>query len=1269
MAEADGDGDSRARRTPLVVTFVVMALIGAMYYGYYRTQVAYFTGRNLRLLAMLTAQIDGQLQTLLGIKEQTKGQPAPTIPSLDDVLRPVLARRVQETFDIFLVAESNGVVLKTLQPPANSSSLLYRSDDDEDQNAAKPATTRSPVVLTTLKALEAKKGWREYGPLDPGRLAASTSCTSVAFNGDDYLLFSQPFYVDAKVSLDGKPHQWILCGLVSASRFRYDVSALSATVVLIGMALALLAICCWPFLRIALIGPSQALTIGDVVLIVLCTIVGAGVLTLAAYDVFAYRTISASADSELQKFAETTNDDFGNDVSRAMTALTRLQELTAGQPPGSSSFNAAWANDPVAGCYPYLDTLYRIDAKGMQVVKFANGAPTPLVSVDTRRYFQDALANRTWTVNGQEYVLEWVRSKTTGEPRAVLAKQTGDPALPVIALSTELIDVTHAIRPPGVDLAFIDEDGSVVYHSDMQRIGYENFFAETDRNRELRSAVIARRAGFVGAKYWGEDTSMYVQPLKGSPWTLVAFRAKRLTRVLNVEGALLTLLMVSLTSTPYLLVYILVLILTPGYRAPRLWPDAKRGDEYFRLVLVLLALLVLFWVNNFVLTPWSAFFGAVFLPLIAILSTYLALHRKGAPWRFAVGTSVWLIAIAIYLGVCLIPVADVDSGLVFSSYPRPTKAALVVLTLLVAGVTMLLLSGWSGGTRIGARLDRLRARAGYGVWYRLCGVLLLTIGVVMPVTSFFTISRHVESELLRKYCQLRAAADLEHRIERLASMSAATTILPEVVRDISTPQLQSPERFIEAWALQPPPAGAAPVKMSGPECAASNDKDWTVPRSAANWLPAFYEDSVAIRPLFAAGAADDLWFWCLKDRFVKLVRRIRLDPAVAAKVWGKVPAEQSIVILSGVPQGVANWTDHLLMFLIALPLLLVFWYATDFIARRVLLIDVEAPRWLANLPLSPTLGDHIFLVRRDRDASAVTGPQFLDVSFEELEKANGWDAALQWLDSSTAGHNVRIPDFEYGINDAVINEKKLQWLERLLALPDRTVIIVSSVSAAYVTTTPMPAEAVAQWRAVLGRFVIVTADELELRASERETSNGWLEHETEYNSFLTLLRRELDHEASRRQLLDELGERAEAYFAGLWASCRDEEKLLLYHIARNGLANARNRRVLRRVLARGLVRRDPNVELFSETFRLYVLNAAKREDLAARARAERSASTWDTLRIPFFVVIVAFLLLLFATQKDLMTTTTALVTALTTGLPMLMKLLGMFTERRLDAGK
>src|SRR5436305_9459731 len=112
-------------------------------------------------------------------------------------------------------------------------------------------------------------------------------------------------------------------------------------------------------------------------------------------------------------------------------------------------------------------------------------------------------------------------------------------------------------------MAIIDENGEVIYHSDTQRIGYENFFAEADRNRELRAAVVARRAGPVDASYWGDDQSMYVLPLTGSSWSLVTFRAKRLTRVLNVEATLLTLAMLLISSTPYLVLYVIVLLLKP----------------------------------------------------------------------------------------------------------------------------------------------------------------------------------------------------------------------------------------------------------------------------------------------------------------------------------------------------------------------------------------------------------------------------------------------------------------------------------------------------------------------------------------------------------------------------------------------------------------------------------------------------------------------------------------------------------------------------------
>ncbi len=387
------------------------------------------------------------------------------------------------------------------------------------------------------------------------------------------------------------------------------------------------------------------------------------------------------------------------------------------------------------------------------------------------------------------------------------------------------------------------------------------------------------------------------------------------------------------------------------------------------------------------------------------------------------------------------------------------------------------------------------------------------------------------------------------------------------------------------------------------------------------------------------------------------------------------------------------------MVVIALSLLAIFWLAVRFIAARVLLIDVGEPVWLFRKPLSPTLGDHIFLVRRDKEVSDLTGDDpmgkglpFLDVSFKELDRpdekpdsADRWSRTLETLDSSAAGRNVRILDFEYGINEGTINEKKLQWLERLLSLSDRTVIIVSSVSPAYMATTPPPSTDLKagvlwyfdRWQALLERFVCITAEELELRYDESERRSAtvlrsvllppssWLARETDHNSFLSRLAGELDPTTERGQLLDEIAERAETYYAGLWGSCREDEKLLLFQLAQNGLANGRNRRILRRLIARGLVRRRPNLELFSETFRLYVLGAARREDLVSRARAQHGASTWDSLRLPFFVIIISFLLLLFATQKDLLTTTTALAAALTTGLPMIMKLIGVFTERRL----
>jgi hypothetical protein len=1361
MAETDGDAVRRkilpgGKQWPLVIALVVVGVLGGAYYVYYRQQVAYYTGRNARVLAMLTDQIEGRIGVLAGVSDDNacvaagevqrdvaqsaRGlrvvlQPAQCQPKsvpLSDIVRPIATRSLGAVFDVLLIASADGKVIYSMRPPPRQSTLLSSQEewiDDEDepppvgegeartaaaptpdtkqiavkettkatQAAAEERESQSVVQITRLDALSKKKTWRVYENLSAGTLLSATGHLDVSLDGSDYLLFTQPYtFTRSAASAPGQPIQWIVCGLVSSSRFRYDVSAVSTSIILFAVALLLIAMCCWPFLRIALIDPSQAMTITDVVLVVMCTIVGVAVMTLLLLDFFAYRRLSETADDQISRFSEMVDRDFGSNVRRAAGVLAAAEKITrpiAAAATGnlSAQFGSEITNNEEIAKYPYIDSIAWIDKDGQQRVRLAR-VTRPANNVGDRKYFQLALKERTESVNGVDYVLEWVRSKVNGEVRAVLAKRADEPApFPVVSIGTELIDISHAVRPPGVGLAIIDENGEVIYHSDSQRIGYENFFAEADRNRDLRSAVLARRSGNVTASYWGEDQSMFVRPLAGSRWTLVTFRPKRLTRVLNVEGALLALVLLILNSSPYLILCIIVLLVAPQYRAPSLWPDATRFGDYLRLCLILPGILLLFAVSNYTLAPWSAFWGVVIIPALSIATTYLILHRSGAERKLRIALAVWIV-----INVALIAhfaLADFDPDLILT---RAVRAEAIVLALAVQVLTVLLLSRSDFGRRAAAFEARMRAKFGYAGLYRICGVLLLIIGVVMPVIGFFGISRFVETQLLTKYAQLRSAADLEQRIDHLETISAidqGKTNARPVQRDVLLNKLYNV--FDSDWRLLPNP-GTHDLTLVKERPKMIDDRGaQTIPSWAATWLPSLYEDSIAIRPLFENGSADGLWDWRVKGRLTELTRRIHFDTDVARWLWpAGAKGQQAISIRSSAASSSSGWTwQHSgVVAVLAALLLALFWYIVDFIAKRVVLIDVTEPDWLLHRPLSPSLGDSIFFVRRHHPMTSLMSPvgkglPFLDLSFEKLDREDGWSAALETLDRSEPGRNVRITDFEYKINDAAMNKKKLKWLERLMSLSDRTVVIVSTVTVAYVMTTPAPMFTEGyfdRWRKVLGRFVIVTVEELQLRHDEyvrrvrfrtvsqlvRRGPQSWLEKETEYNSFLRHLRDELLKSSSDpSHLLDEIGERAETYYAGLWESCREEEKLLLYQLAHTGLANGRNRRVLRRLIARGLVRRDPNLELFSETFRLYVLAAARRENVVGRAREQRPASTWDSLRVPFFVVIISFLLLLFTTQKDLMTTTTALATALTTGLPMAMKLLGVFTERRLGAAE
>ncbi|HEY6320019.1 MAG TPA: hypothetical protein VJA16_00490, partial [Thermoanaerobaculia bacterium] len=495
---------------------------------------------------------------------------------------------------------------------------------------------------------------------------------------------------------------------------------------------------------------------------------------------------------------------------------------------------------------------------------------------------------------------------------------------------------------------------------------------------------------------------------------------------------------------------------------------------------------------------------------------------------------------------------------------------------------------------------------------------------------------------------------------------------------------------------------AEPAGDAGAGGTEAHGEEEPLPELMENLLPVYSGYAAQSRELIHDRATDGGWHWdreggalaleseALRRRLVSLPPRSWLAGAVApgwngASVAGAgIAAALLLALLAGL-----SW----------------------FISRRVFLVDLIEPLWLGREGALPAaVGSNMFLVNRRQDWHlAAPGASFVRLSCKELEQETpGWPARRLELLRSQPGRSVVVEGFEHRIFDPEFNARKLALLEDLIQ--DRTVVVLSTVHphlllarrAAVAGGAPSPAapaEERERWSVLLDAFTVIDAD-VRPRADTASLANvtvaGWREmqqllrrarqgggeadaaarnHHFESpllaaecgdNPVLIQFGRELDPFAvglHRRQLLEELGERAELYYRSLWASCGDDEKLVLGHLAADGLANVHDRKWVRRLMARGLVRREPVCRLMNETFRRFVLSPACRREVLDLEQ-HTGPSPWERFRRPFFATVAVAVVFFIATQKQLLDSTLAIAGAATAALPAVGKVLDLMSGRR-----
>jgi hypothetical protein len=140
-------------------------------------------------------------------------------------------------------------------------------------------------------------------------------------------------------------------------------------------------------------------------------------------------------------------------------------------------------------------------------------------------------------------------------------------------------------------------------------------------------------------------------------------------------------------------------------------------------------------------------------------------------------------------------------------------------------------------------------------------------------------------------------------------------------------------------------------------------------------------------------------------------------------------------------------------------------------------------------------------------------------------------------------------------------------------------------------------------------------------------------------------------------VLEAIQDAAEPEYRRLWACLPETERMVSGQLARDGIVSRDQRPALRRLIARGLVVRDPEVRLFNRSFASFVRGQLSAEVQAAWETGGEG-SLWRQLRQPLFLSLVVVAVFLFATQRELFNAGMAFVSATAVAVPALFRLLG-----------
>ena len=923
-----------------------------------------------------------------------------------------------------------------------------------------------------------------------------------------------------------------------------------------------------------------------------------------------------------------------------------------------------------------------------------------------RNYFKNAIAEKYNKTGPKPFYIDQLISRTEGIFRSVIAikarQAMADKSAGVAVIGFNIKSLDSLVMPDGYQFAMIDSLGRVLYHSKSNRNLNENLKDEFADSSNLVSCIEARSDTSFTAEYYGKQCNVKIMPVPNLPYFTVIFENPIYNDTRDTEAFVFTLSMLTCLLL-FLTIKCSIIFFASSrsshfkkHRFDMSWigPN-KQNHHQYNLAIIVNLFIILILIFFFILFGWNSFLLQLFILLISIVFTSLFLNYIFAvKYKYYADFYKYGFKIRAIVALLLfIAVIDIAACIVLT----PMHIfVLIIYELLLLFISPLI---FSFGKLL---LTRIRKFKPYLHWtytqsyaFMVTTRLIITSGI--PVAFFYIYSFDYEQNLDTRYRQLNFATALTQKIWLKKTDIISNNKKLDSIKNnlLYTSGIYYDGMYIESVdtsqmdEFQDPKEDGETAEIMGAFRYMGNDLE--VKNNNLNLQSA--GSNVSFGKI--SSDPDGKHTTCFKTYY-----------KTSHNIDSRVLKISSMAQISYQPP---YW--HFWIFLI-LAVLLFYWVIYQII-RKIFALDMSpTERWrkldstllktndftklvlIVGSPGSDTLLKlkyriNIGHIKSDDNKQLVLeNSKSSNVFIADMSRipANGkpnsnWNSCTY---EALSGYPLVIVNhFEYNICDPASNNLKLDLLESLIRKGGKVIIISTMHPLTFLDSfndqqkNPISESEMGRWHMLLGNFrVMIDPLIVSSMPDTQDEIKKAIMHETRYSRFLYRMRstilKFLEQEERSRAVEEETKEKAsdslifklqltsQYFYTDIWQSLTQEEKFILYDLAEDGLVNASDDFNVNMLICKGLIiRPDGPLMLFNKSFRNFILTAIGQKEMNRIKAQVKDSGNWRNLRAPMNLAILAILAFLLASQQEAYSKLIAYITALSGGIPVILKIFSM----------